>query len=161
MMAGDKRQIWIGIGAIGIAAFLILIAIPQWISAPSNIKNIILSPLFWPYAIAGMTVLTGLGLVATGLRARARAFQDEDVPAGAVLRLVLLAVLMVFYMLGLPRLGMVWTSMLAFAGLAFLVRTHHPRTAIIAAIAVPLLLYTFFAHVAGVAIPQGLLVRLP
>lgn len=161
MMAGDKRQVWIGIGAIGIAGFLFLIAIPEWIASPSNIRNIILSPLFWPYAIAGMTALAGVGLIGTGLRARPRPLRDEDTPPGAYHRLALVAVLMVFCMFGLPRLGMVWTSMLAFAALAFLVKTKHPRTAILAAIAVPLLLYAFFAHVAGVAIPQGLLVRLP
>ena len=61
----------------------------------------------------------------------------------------------------MPWLGMVWTSMLAFVALAFLVKTRHPATAFICAIVVPLVLYAFFAHVASVAIPQGELVRLP
>ena len=44
---------------------------------------------------------------------------------------------------------------------SFLVRTKHMTIAIVSAVAVPLLLYVFFAHVAGVAIPQGNFVRLP
>jgi hypothetical protein len=56
---------------------------------------------------------------------------------------------------------MVWTAMLAFAACACLFRTRHPIVAVICAVVVPLLLYAFFAHVAGVAIPQGAFVRLP
>jgi len=51
--------------------------------------------------------------------------------------------------------------MLAFLATAFLVRTSHPKTAVICALCVPLVLYVFFAHVATVAIPQGNFVRLP
>jgi putative tricarboxylic transport membrane protein len=58
-------------------------------------------------------------------------------------------------------LGLVWTAMLAFAATALLVRTKHMTIAIVSAVTVPLLLYVFFAHVAGVAIPQGNFVRLP
>ena len=35
------------------------------------------------------------------------------------------------------------------------------RRALVTSFVVPLLLYAFFAHVAGVAIPQGNFVRLP
>ena len=51
--------------------------------------------------------------------------------------------------------------MVVFFVFALLVRTSHPKTALVAAVAVPLVLYLFFAHVAGVAIPQGDFVRLP
>ena len=86
--------------------------------------------------------------------------EPADVPGGYK-RLAIMAVVMVIYMFGLPRLGMVWTSMLAFLATAFLVRTSHPKTAVICALCVPLVLYVFFAHVATVAIPQGNFVRLP
>jgi len=64
-------------------------------------------------------------------------------------------------MVALPRLGMVWTAMLVLAACAFLFQTRHPIVAIICAVVMPLLLYLFFAHVAGIAIPQGNFVRLP
>ena len=53
------------------------------------------------------------------------------------------------------------TSMLIFVATALLVRTRHPKTALVCAVIVPLVLYAFFAHVAGVAIPQGNFMRLP
>jgi len=157
-------QIQLGIGAIIAAAFLLLVAIPTWVSSPSNVPNIILSPLFWPWALAVLTAITGLGMILTSIRAPRLTepeASDVDDRSRAWGRMAGIAVLMVITMLAMPRIGMVWTSMLVFAITAFLVRTSHPRTALISAVLVPLVLYAFFAHVAGVAIPQGDFVRLP
>lgn len=163
-MTQRQVQVRLGIGAVCAAAFLMLFAIPQWVSSPSNVKNIILSPLFWPYALAGFTALTGCGLIFSGLRLEAVGepvnAPSENAPA-AWLRLAGMAVIMGLTMVALPVLGMVLTSMLIFVATAFLVRTRHPVTALVCAIIIPLVLYTFFAHVAGVAIPQGNLLRLP
>ncbi len=157
-------QVQLGIGAIVAALFLILYAIPNWVSSPSNVRNIVLSPLFWPYILAGLTAFVGVGLMFS-----ARGAHSEDGPVNppiedpgkGALRLVAMAALMVVTFLVMPWLGMVWTSMLAFVALAFLVKTRHPVAAVICAVVVPLVLYAFFAHVASVAIPQGELVRLP
>lgn len=157
-------QIQLGIGAVIAAAFLLLVAIPVWVSAPSNVPNIILSPLFWPWVLAGLTGLTGLGMILTSIRAPRPTepeISDVDDKSKAWSRLASIAALMVVTMLIMPRVGMVWTSMLVFAATAYLVRTSHPKTALISAVLVPLVLYAFFAHVAGVAIPQGDFVRLP
>lgn len=155
------RQTLIGIFALIAGLFLMTVAIPFWVSSPSNVRNIILSPVFWPYTLSGLTILIGLGLTVTGFySSEDMAGEPAEVPGGYG-RLVIMAVVMVIYMFGLPRLGMVWTSMLAFVATAFLVRTSHPKTAMICALCVPLVLYVFFAHVASVAIPQGNFVRLP
>ncbi|MFC6758824.1 hypothetical protein ACFQFQ_03780 [Sulfitobacter porphyrae] len=61
-----KRQSLIGIASIIVAAVLMFAVIPTWVSSPSNVRNIVLSPLFWPYILSGLTVLIGLGLVVTG-----------------------------------------------------------------------------------------------
>jgi putative tricarboxylic transport membrane protein len=161
LMQAIQRQTAIGIATVLAALFLVFFAIPNWVSSPSNVPNIILSPLFWPYSLAGFTALVGIGLILTGLRSVDAPVAADPEVAGGYRRLAIMAAIMVIYMFGLPRLGMVWTSMLAFAATAFLVKTHHPKTAIASAIMVPLLLYVFFAHVAFVAIPQGVIVRLP
>jgi len=157
-------QVHLGIGACLAALFLILYGIPNWVSSPSNVPKIILSPLFWPYTIAGLTGLVGLGLIIFG-----RGPDDDDIPVNdpiedpgtGIARLAAMAVLMMVTFWALPRIGMVWASMGAFAALAFLVRTRHPKIALTCAVLVPLVLYAFFAHVASVAIPQGNYVRLP
>ncbi len=163
-MTNRSVQLRLGIGACLAAAFLALVAIPTWISSPSNVQNVILSPLFWPYVLAAATALIGLGLIVTGVRSsdsEAPLNEPIDDPGPAWARLAGMAAIMALTMVLLPQLGMVWTSMLAFAATAFLVRTRHPVTAVICAVLLPLVLYAFFAHVAGVAIPQGEFVRLP
>ena len=153
----------LGLIALLVAGFLAFIAIPNWVSSPSNVRNIVLSPTFWPYILSGILALTGLGLLVTKNRPDRSDPIDDDEGRGAApwLRLVGLAVIMVLTMYALPRLGMVWTCMLAFAACAFMFRTRYPVTALVCAVVIPLVLYAFFAHVAGVAVPQGEIVRLP
>lgn len=165
-MSEKSLHLRLGIIVSLFALFLVFYAIPSFVFAPSNVRNIILSPVFWPYVLAGLTGIIGLGLVFNALTsAPDTPFEDEETahPEGSApwMRLAALAVIMGLVMFGLPRLGMVWTAMLAFAACAFLFRTRHPIVAVICAVVVPLLLYAFFAHVAGVAIPQGNFVRLP
>lgn len=156
-------QMRLGLGSCVAALFLILIAIPGWVSSPSNVANIVLAPTFWPYILSALTGLSGLGLILASRSASDIVDPEDDVPSdgSSWMRLAALAVIMVVTMFALPRLGMVWTTMIVFALTAFLFRTRHPVTALVCAVVVPLALYAFFAHVAGVAIPQGNFVRLP
>lgn len=163
-MEDRSIQIQLGIGAIAASVFLIAIAIPFWVSSPSNVPNVILSPLFWPYVLAAATGLIGAGLILTSI-----AQPKPDTPAAsdvadrpaAFRRLAIMAVIMVASVLVMPWLGLVWTAMVTFAATAFLVKTKHPRSALVCALLIPLVLYVFFAHIAGVAVPQGDFVRLP
>ncbi|MEM9471072.1 MAG: tripartite tricarboxylate transporter TctB family protein [Pseudomonadota bacterium] len=163
-MEDRSIQIQLGIGAIAASVFLIAVAIPFWVSSPSNVPNIVLSPLFWPNVLAALTGLIGAGLIVTSIaRARPEAPAESDVDnrTAAFTRLAIMAVIMVASVLVMPRLGLVWTAMLTFAATAFLVKTKHPRSALVCAVLIPLVLYVFFAHIAGVAVPQGDFVRLP
>lgn len=162
-MTARKSHILMGLMALGLGALLLLYLIPVWVSAPSNVRNIVLSPRFWPYALTGFTVLVGLGLLASAKMQDDAAPANDPIPdpKGGWARLAAMAVIMLATMWLLPRIGMVWACMLAFLATAFLMRTRHPKTALVCAVAVPLVLYAFFAHVAGVAIPQGNFVRLP
>ena len=157
-------QMRLGLGALLVALLFIFIAIPNWVSAPSNIQNVFLSPLFWPYTLAVLTGIVGLGLIAASLRLPSNTealHEPVEKPMVAMLRMVAIALIMMTSMFLFSRLGMVWTSMLAFLATAFLVKTRHPKTALVCALVIPLVLYAFFAHVAGVAVPQGNFVRLP
>jgi len=161
-MSDRMIQFRLGLFALIGAALLYFFAIPSFVSSPSNVPNIVLSPLFWPQFLAGIAALIGVGLIALSGRSSADMPEpDVDLVAPAYLRLALMAVIMGAVMFGIPRLGLVWTCVLAFAASAFLVRTKHRFAALVSAVLVPLALYFFFAHVAGVAIPQGNFVRLP
>lgn len=165
-MTTKTLHLRLGVAAIVGAAFLAFYAIPTFVFSPSNVSNLVLAPTFWPYVLAGLTAIVGVALILTAYFADLTGFDTEPefilgVGKGPWLRLLALAVIMALVMYGLPRLGMVWTCMLAFVACAFLFRTRHPYLALVCAVVVPLLLYAFFAHVAGVAIPQGNFVRLP
>lgn len=163
-MEDKSLHIQLGIGAVIASLLLLFIIIPYGVSSPATVRNIVLSPLFWPEVVAGITGVVGLAMILLSIGRPGSASKPEsDVsnrPA-AFLRLAIAAVLMIATMYALPKFGMVWVSMVLFALVAFLVRTTHPKTALVCAVLLPLLLYVFFAHVAGVAIPQGNFVRLP
>ena len=154
---------WLGVCTLIFSVFYAFYAIPNWVYSPSNIRNIVLSPTFWPYVLAGILAIAGIALIVT----KQTPSSDEDVPTTAIVgarpyvRLLILAFIMALTMYLLPRLGMVWTTMLTFVSTAFFFGTRYPKAAVISAVLVPLILYAFFAHVAGVAIPQGNFVRLP
>lgn len=162
-MSPRMIQFRLGIGACFVALVLVLLGIPRWVSSPSNVSNIVLAPTFWPYILAVLTGLSGLGLILASRAASPNVDDDEDAVSDGQhwFRLAVLAVVMLLTMFALPRLGMVWTTMIVFAVTAFLFRTRHPIVALVCAVIIPLALYAFFAHVAGVAIPQGNFVRLP
>ena len=63
--------------------------------------------------------------------------------------------------IAIPILGMVWATMVGFVLFAILVRSPRPVASLIVALVLPLALYGFFNHIAGVAVPQGEFVRLP
>lgn len=162
-MSARMIQLRLGIGACVVSILLVLLGIPGWVSSPSNVPNIVLAPTFWPYILAALTGLSGLGLILASRTASAVVDDDEGANSDGKhwYRLAVLAVVMVLTMFALPRLGMVWTTMIVFVVTAFMFRTRHPVAALVCAVIVPLALYAFFAHVAGVAIPQGNFVRLP
>ncbi len=151
----------IGLAALALSLFLVLVGIPYGVTSPSNVPKMVLSPVFWPYVLCGVLALTGVGLIVTASFAEAEPVNKPAEMPGGYLRLALLGILGVLYVGSIGTLGMVWASVLAFIALAFLIKTRHPVVALIAAVLVPLALYAFFAHVAGVAIPQGDFVRMP
>jgi len=150
-----------GLISLILSLLLFFVAIPYAVTSPSNVTNIVLSPVFWPEVLSILLGITGIALMLSANTAIKDEVSEFMGTVGSYKRLVLLAVLMVVYIFAIPKLGLVWTSMIAFVALAILIKSSHPKTAIIAAIIIPLVLYLFFAHVAGMAIPQGDFLRLP
>ncbi|MFT5894859.1 MAG: putative tricarboxylic transport membrane protein [bacterium] len=163
-MNAKKIQFRLGLGAVLFAAFLVFYLVPFWVTAPDNVPRIVLSPIFWPIVLAGVLALVGLGLLFSSRTISSPAAVTEDNLVHrptATARVVTLAVLMISVVYALPYLGLVLTTMLVIVALGLLVKTQHPKTVIICAVLVPLILYVFFAHIAGVAVPQGNFLRLP
>ncbi len=149
---------------------LLIFAIPDYVSTPSNVPKIVLSPRFWPDIVAYLILILGAVLTISRIfgtvaptsfeESTSTGVEFED-PSYPWLRLLGIAIVMVALIVAIPVLGMVWSSMIAFIAIALLVKTPKPVTALIVAIALPLVLYAFFNHVAGVSVPQGRFITLP
>lgn len=161
--AARLRAAGLGLFVMGFALVLAFVLIPLGISKPSNIRVAVLSPVFWPDIVAWGLFLGGSLLALQGLLAkRGRAERMEQATGAAPwLRVLALAAIMAAYYALIPVLGMVWASVLAFLAVAALGRARQRVTALVVALALPLVIYGFFSHVAGVPIPQGDVVRLP
>lgn len=160
-----NTDIWVGLGICLFSLALLVYVIPQAVVVPRNVRLPVLSPDFWPEIIAWSLLVLGGLVAAQGLAAgrsapRIASRLPADFPL-RVLRLLGMGLVFAAYYLLIPVLGMVWSSAAAYGALALLLRTRYRLPAVLVAIALPLALYAFFSHVAGVPVPQGQFVRLP
>lgn len=165
----NLKDIGLGVGVIAFGVGLVLYAIPEYVSAPSNVRAVVLSPLFWPDIIGWMIIVLGATLILSRMfgapvvaseESASAALSREELPYG-IARLSAMLIIMVGLIYAIPVLGMVLATGIAFALISLLVLSPRPVTSLIVAIVLPLVLYAFFAHVAGVSIPQGRFLTLP
>lgn len=166
----NDTDVLLGFGVIAFGVLLLIYAIPQYITSPSNVRALVLSPTFWPIIVAGIIVFMGALLAITRLFGIGMSNPEgagELPDAGldgqtfAWLRLVAVAVLMIALVIATPILGMVLATGIAFVVFAVIVQAPKPILIVVSAIVFPLVLYWFFNHVAGVSVPQGRFFVLP
>lgn len=154
----------LGILCCVLAIFLWFYAIPTWVSAPSNVSKVVLSPTFWPLIIAALIGLSGIYLVAMeavqATHDTETLEQPESAMAGSI-RLILGAVAMVIFLFSVETTGLVIGSMALFLVIAIIITQTISLRSVLIAICLPIALYGFFAHVASVAVPQGEWIQLP
>lgn len=163
-MLSRRAEIIVGLSVIGLAAIILWLLIPGYITLPRRIRMAALSPAFWPNVISWTMLLCGVVLT---LRAAVTpAPPDNLVDAlhfsrAQQLRMGALAIVLGGAFFAMPVVGMVWTCMLVYIALVVITGARRPIWGTVIAIILPLALYFFFTKVAGVAIPQGRFVRLP
>lgn len=165
----NHKDVWLGIGSILFGVMLLVYAIPEFISAPSNVRKLVLSPLLWPTIVAWLIIILGGGLIASRFLSYREGSEQvdpslvesrEDRLFGWV-RLGASALIMIGLIVTMPYLGMVLASGLAFILFSVVITAPRPILSLIVAVALPVVLYFFFAHVAGVSVPQGRFLTLP
>ena len=149
------RLTGVGVALLGLLIFAVLI--PWGIDQPGNVEHTALAPDFWPRIIAG-------AMMALGALLAVRPGPDDDDEDGSEdsghwrQRLpglaAALGALFGFYAL-IPSLGMVVPGVALIFGLMIFGGERRWLLAGVVAAAVPLLLYAFFVHVAGIPIPLG------
>lgn len=152
----------LGIGTALAAAALIFVGVPEGVVSPAG-GSLVLRPDFWPTILGWLLLAIGIGIALVGGRSDEAPESDADDPAarGGLLRLAGLAMILLALALGIEMVGMVWASVLAFWAMLLMIAPRRGWIAALVGLALPLLLYAFFAKFAGVPIPQGDFVRLP
>lgn len=163
-MLSRRDELLIGLGVMALAAATLWWLIPQYIVTPRRVPILALSPAFWPTIIGWVMLTCGAALAVRAVTTPPPPVEMADnlVPTRAeALRLLAITVILVASYAALPVLGMVWTCMIAYVALVLLTGGQKLGWGVVVAILLPLILYAFFAKIAGVAIPQGQIVRLP
>jgi putative tricarboxylic transport membrane protein len=163
--AHHKREVAFGIAAAAIAAIGWFVVIPLGIEVPQNIKITALSPDFWPRIVMAILAIAG-AVIAIQAFFESRGADPENAPANdeetvehppAVLAgrvIFALALLFVFYA-GIFQLGIVVCSALIIVVFTFVLGQRQWKYILPLAVALPLVLYFFFVHVAQVPMPLG------
>ncbi len=151
-----ERLTGFGVALLGLLIFAVLI--PWGIDQPGNVEHTALAPDFWPQIIAGAMMVLGALLA---IRPGPDDDDDEDggEDSGRWLHRLpglaaVLGALFGFHLL-IPSLGMVVPGVAVIFGLMVLGGERRWLLAAVVAAGVPVLLYAFFVHVAGIPIPLG------
>ena len=154
-----------GISVSFFGLMLFYYIIPLTVVSPSNVRLAALDPAFWPNIISWLITFIGVLMMITSFLEKKNEVSDTaECQFSYKKELYLLSVVLFFigYSILLPELGMVWGSSLAYIILSlFVFKTKHRMSAVVVGILLPVLLYAFFNHVAGVSIPQSEMLRLP
>ena len=142
---------------------LFLFLVPTYVITPTNVQILVLSPDFWPYIVAGLLGIGGILLLIQHAIVKATGGGDEEheIVRGGALRVAMMGGLMVVYFVIVEYIGMVYGSMIAYMLFMAIIGFPRKRASALVAVALPLLLYAFFAFAAGVPIPQAEFLRLP
>lgn len=146
-----------GLGVLALGLLLFLVIIPVGVDEPSNVEHLALAPQFWPKIIAAIISLMGILLFfrQPGVESEDEAETDEKWTARIPGFVVTFVALFGFYFLT-PHLGMVVPGMVLILGMMLFAGERRFLMIVTISLAVPLLLYFFFVHVASIPIPLGI-----
>ena len=163
-MLSRRAEILVGLGVMGMAAIVLWVLIPGYVRIPRRVPMAALSPAFWPNVIGWTMLICGVLLTARAAIAPPppdNIADDLRFSRPQMLRVGALGGVLGVSYFALPFLGMVWTCMTLYILMVLMSGAKRPIWGTLIAILLPLALYFFFTKVAGVAIPQGRIVRLP
>ncbi|MEH6628493.1 MAG: tripartite tricarboxylate transporter TctB family protein [Motiliproteus sp.] len=173
-MLTQKKELMLGLGVFALSIALLIVIIPETVVSPGVVANAVLAPSFWPNVVSGMMCLIGGLMVVQRMLERSetesstpvsevkgKAQEAQSSMETAVRMLWFVAMLVGYYSL-IPVIGLPASSVAAFLFFSlFQCRSTYRMTVLSVGLILPLILYVFFFHIAGVDIPQGDYWRLP
>lgn len=161
MNPAARNDLFLGLGALAGAAFLLFYLIPLGIVRPGNTETRALAPDFWPIIIVEAIAFAGICLVALGWIHRDKPHPEAEDAAqttrtGVAIRVVSVFVALLASYFLIPVLGLVLCAIVLCALLLWLGGERRIHIVLGVSVLLPVLLYLFFNGFAGVPIPTGL-----
>lgn len=152
---------------IALGSGTVFLLIPNGVIVPSSVQIPALSPDFWPYTIAWGVVVSSafLLLEALLLKVPGDGSDDEDSAAEAqykldtlpgTLRMVVLILALFLFYFALTHLGVVVSSIVLIPTMMLYFGERNWKYILPLSLLIPVGLYLFFLHVAGIPMPLGL-----
>ena len=167
MSAKYRREIGVGLVAITLAALGWFVVIPFGIDLPSQIDIEALAPDFWPRIVMVLLAVSGIFIAVQGYfdgrnpplsddAADDEGAVEHELPMLTLRVAFALAAMFVFY-LTILEVGIVIASALIIIAFSYVLGQRQWKLILSLAVALPVLLYVFFVHVASVPMPLGML----
>lgn len=153
---------------LGFAAFLYII--PSGVVVPKSVSIVALSPDFWPKVISVGVTISAIFLIAESLLMRLPHPIEEEDEDGyeeneaqyqldtlpATLRMIILIAALFLFYFCLTTFGIVVSSIFLMPAMMLFFGERKWRLILPLSLAIPVGLYLFFLHIAGIPMPLGL-----
>jgi putative tricarboxylic transport membrane protein len=164
-----SKTFWVGAVSTALGGLLHFWLIPNFISVPENMARAVLSPAFWPEILSALVIVSGLIILLQDSLSSVSNSSPEDGGPSTVseevstswTRLVAFCFAMVIYVGSINYLGMPISSVIMLIVSFQLLGEKRYGPSLVISAGLPILLFMFFFHVAGVSIPQGEWISLP
>ena len=153
-----RREVWIGLCLIAVAALLAFAAIPLGVTRPTSVSSLPLSPVFLPYLLSALIGVFAILHIVAAFTAPHSPVADSD--DGALhprwlLRGALVAILLLGYLMLPQFIGMFPTAIALTVALMRLGGERRLPVLAVFGVLLPLVIYLFFVFIAQVPMPTG------
>lgn len=139
--------------------------IPNGVVVPGSVEIPALSPDFWPYMITWGVIISSAFLLLESLMLKVPAADDDDeetetqynlATLPATLRMVILIFALFLFYFALTTVGIVAGSIVLMMAMMLYFGERNWKYILPLSILIPIGLYLFFLHVAGIPMPLGM-----
>lgn len=151
------KDLSLGVFVTVFFSFIYLVVIPMEVPVLATVRVPALSPDFWPKILTICLILLGILQIVYTLLHKFVEPVSEVLSREDVIRVLLVSAIMLAYVVFIPYLGMLCTSIVAMALSILVFGERRPVMVVTLSVLLPVGLQLFFVKVANILIPTGVL----
>jgi len=152
-----QKDITVGAFTAVFFSYVYFVIIPKEVPVLSPVNVLALRPDFWPRVISICLIVLGLIQIAYAIFRRYPHEQAHWYNRKQMIDSILMALLYIGYLVGIPYLGILMTSILSLCICMIMFGERRIHYLILFSVLLPLGMHLFLTKVANVLIPQGIL----